>query len=135
VSHFFLFEGKTGGGLFGKKPVPIEELEASHVAASSAVKDKSDLYVWRRACVLSCEYLFQISCVSFRKDMPNILEGLEQIERARLNCVHRCMRRHVIPATCCCAVLAHVASLPPPLPPSPPPSLLIAATWTSKSKL
>ena len=30
---------------------------------------------------------------SFRKDMPNILEGLEQIERARLNCVHRCMRR------------------------------------------
>jgi hypothetical protein len=37
------FSGKTGGGLFGKKPVPIEELEASHVAAVSAVKDKSDL--------------------------------------------------------------------------------------------
>jgi len=66
--------GKTGGGLFGKKPVPIEELEASHVAAVSAVKDKSDL---------------------FRKDMPNILEGLEQIERARLNCVHRCMRSYM----------------------------------------
>ncbi len=31
---------------------------------------------------------------SFRKDLPNILEGLEQIERARLNCIHRCMRRH-----------------------------------------
>ena len=35
--------GKTGGGLFGKKPVPIEELEASYVAATSAVRDKSDL--------------------------------------------------------------------------------------------
>ena len=35
--------GKTGGGLFGKKPVPVEELEASHAAAASAVKDKSDL--------------------------------------------------------------------------------------------
>ncbi len=35
--------GKSGGGLFGKKPVPIEELEASHVAALSALKDKSDL--------------------------------------------------------------------------------------------
>jgi hypothetical protein len=30
---------------------------------------------------------------SFRKDTLNILEGLEQIERARLNCVYRCMRR------------------------------------------
>jgi hypothetical protein len=66
--------GKSSGGLFGKKPVPIEELEASHVAATSALKDKSDLY---------------------RKDMPNILEGLEQIERARLNCVHRCMRSYM----------------------------------------
>jgi hypothetical protein len=37
------FAGKTGGGLFGKKPVPIEELEASYVAAASAVRDKSDL--------------------------------------------------------------------------------------------
>jgi hypothetical protein len=35
--------GKTSGGLFGKKPVPVEELEASYVAAASAVKDKSDL--------------------------------------------------------------------------------------------
>jgi hypothetical protein len=43
MCHFFLFVGKYGGGLFGKKPVPIEELEASYVAASSAVKDKSDL--------------------------------------------------------------------------------------------
>jgi len=57
-----------------KKPVPIEELEASYVAAASAVRDKSDL---------------------FRKDMPNILDGLEQIERARLNCVHRCMRSYM----------------------------------------
>ena len=47
------------------------------------------------ACVLSFEYFFQNSCVSFRKDMPNILEGLEQIERARLNTVHRCMRSYM----------------------------------------
>jgi len=67
--------GKSGGGLFGKKPVPMEELEASHVAAASALKDKSDLY---------------------RKDMPNILEGLEQIERARLNTVHRCMQPLIV---------------------------------------
>jgi hypothetical protein len=50
--------GKTGSGLFGKKPVPIEELEASYVAAASAVRDKSDLYVDICKAVASQQFMW-----------------------------------------------------------------------------